>query len=73
MSSYPIVLKDEFSTVVFLHQRSLYGVRSVHAYPIKTIKILNIGTRLYNTNDFALLAHFLKEQEAVAGIKGISL
>lgn len=58
MSSYPIVLKDEFSTVIFLHQRILYGVRSVLAYPIKTIMILNTGTRLYNRNDVALLAHF---------------
>jgi hypothetical protein len=73
MSSYPIVLKDEFSTVIFLHQRILYGVRSVLAYPIKTIMILNTGTRLYNTNHFALLAHLLKEQEAVAGIKVLSL
>jgi hypothetical protein len=60
MSSYPIVLKDEFSTIIFLHQRNLYGARSVLAYPIKTIVILNTGTRLYNTNEFALLAHFLK-------------
>ena len=73
MSSYPLVLKDEFSTVILLHQRILYGVRSVLAYPIKTIMILNTGTSLYNTKDVALLAHFLKEQEAVAGIKVISL
>ena len=73
MSSYPIVLKDEFSTVIFLHQRILYGVRSVLAYPIETIMILDTGTGLYNTKDFALLAHFLKEQEAVARTKVISL
>jgi len=72
MSSYPIVLKDEFSTVIFLCQRIPHCVRSVLALPIETLMVRNTATRLYNTKRFALWRLVPKEHKTVAGMNVIS-
>ena len=72
MSSYPIVLKDEFSIVIFLCQRIPHCVRSVLALPIETLMVRNTATRLYNTKRFALWRLVPKEHKTVAGMNVIS-